>query len=376
MAQTKDFYAVLGVPSTATQDEIKKAFRKLAKKYHPDANSSDAKAAERFKEISEANNVLGDVEKRKQYDEMRRLGAFSGFGFGGGGSPRSGARPGQSGAGPNINFQDFDIGGLGGLGDLFGSIFGGGARGGGRPSGPQRGQNVETVLDIPFRTAARGGKVPVELEVNEECPTCHGSGGAPGSTMKICPECSGRGVVSFGQGGFAVNRPCPVCLGRGQVPSEVCPTCNGTGEVRTRKKVLITVPAGVDTGSKIRLKGQGGKGSGNGPPGDLLITFNVKPDRFYKREGLDVIASLPINIAQATLGSKISVNTLDGKKVLIRIPPGTPSGKRFRVRGQGIQKADQKGDLIVEVKIETPEKLSEEQERMMREFAEAGGLKY
>jgi molecular chaperone DnaJ len=183
-------------------------------------------------------------------------------------------------------------------------------------------------------------------------------------------------VVSFGQGGFAVNRPCPVCLGRGQVPSQVCPTCNGTGEVRTRKKVLITVPAGVDSGSKIRLKGQGGKGSGNGPPGDLLITFNVKPDRFYKREGLDVIASLPINIAQATLGSKISVNTLDGKKVLIRIPPGTPSGKRFRVRGQGIQKGDQKGDLIVEVKIETPEKLSEEQERMMREFAEAGGLKY
>lgn len=378
MAQTKDFYAVLGVPSTATQDEIKKAFRKLAKKYHPDANSSDAKAAERFKEISEANNVLGDVEKRKQYDEMRRLGAFSGFGgFGGGGSPRSGSRAGQTGANPNINFQDFDIGGLGGLGDLFGSIFGGGgARGGGRPSGPQRGQNVETVLDIPFRTAARGGKVPVELEVNEECSTCHGSGGAPGSTMKICPECSGRGVVSFGQGGFAVNRPCPVCLGRGQVPSEVCPTCNGTGEVRTRKKVLITVPAGVDSGSKIRLKGQGGKGSANGPPGDLLITFNVKPDRFYKREGLDVIAALPINIAQATLGSKISVNTLDGKKVLIRIPPGTPSGKRFRVRGQGIQKGDQKGDLIVEVKIETPEKLSEEQERMMREFAEAGGLKY
>src|SRR6478672_9612173 len=379
MAQTKDFYAVLGVPSTATQDEIKKAFRKLAKKYHPDANANDAKAAERFKEISEANNVLSDAEKRKQYDEMRRLGAFGGFGgFGGGGGPtRSSSRPGAaSGGGPNINFQDFDIGGLGGLGDLFGSIFGGGARGGGRPSGPQRGQNVETALDIPFRTAARGGKVSVDLEVNEECPTCHGSGGAPGATMKICPECNGRGVVSFGQGGFAVNRPCPVCLGRGQVPSQPCPTCNGAGEVRTRKKVVITVPPGVDTGSKIRLKGQGGKGSGNGPPGDLLITFNVLPDKFYQRDGLDVIAVLPINIAQATLGSKVSVKTLDGKKVLIRIPPGTPSGKRFRVRGQGIQKADKKGDLIVEVRIETPEKLSEEQQRMMREFAEAGGLKY
>jgi len=380
MAQTKDFYAVLGVPSTATQDEIKKAYRKLAKKYHPDANSNDAKAGERFKEISEANTVLSDVEKRKQYDDMRRLGAFGGFGgFGGGtGSPRSSSRPGQSAGGgaSNINFQDFDIGGLGGLGDLFGSIFGGGARGAGRPSGPQRGQNVEAALDIPFRTAARGGKVPVELEVNEECPTCHGSGGAPGSTMKTCPECNGRGVVSFGQGGFAVNRPCPVCLGRGQVPSQPCPTCSGAGEVRARKKVMINVPPGVDTGSKIRLKGQGGKGSGNGPPGDLVITFNVQPDKFYQRDGLDVIATVPINIAQATLGSKISVKTLDGKKVLIKIPPGTASGKRFRVRGQGIQKADKKGDLIVEVRIETPEKLTEEQERMMREFAEAGGLKY
>jgi len=377
MAQTKDFYAVLGVPSTATQDEIKKSYRKLAKKYHPDANASDPKAGEKFKEISEANTVLGDVEKRKQYDEMRRLGAFDGFGYGGGGSQRSSSQRGAPGGGAsNINFQDFDIGGLGGLGDLFGSIFGGGARGGGRPSGPQRGENIEALLDIPFRTAARGGRVPVDLEVNEECPTCHGSGGAPGATMKTCPECSGRGVVSFGQGGFAVNRPCPVCLGRGQVPSQPCPTCNGGGEVRTRKKVLITVPAGVDKGSKIRLKGQGGKGSGNGPPGDLLITFNVKPDKFYQRDGLDIIATVPINIAQATLGSKISVKTLDGKKVLIKIPPGTASGKRFRVRGQGIQKGEKRGDLIVEVKIETPEKLSEEQERMMREFAEAGGLKY
>jgi molecular chaperone DnaJ len=379
MAQTKDFYAVLGVPSTATQDEIKKAYRKLAKKYHPDANASDPKAAERFKEISEANNVLGDAEKRKQYDDMRRLGAFDGFGFGGGGSSaRRGPsqRPGStSGANPNINYQDFDIGGLGGLGDLFGSIFGN-ARNQAKPSGPQRGQNIETSLEIPFRTAARGGKVPVELEVNEECGTCHGSGAAPGAAMKTCPECSGRGVVSFGQGGFAVNRPCPMCLGRGQVPSQPCPTCNGSGEVRTRKKVLITVPPGVDSGSKIRLKGQGGKGSSNGPPGDLLITFNVQPDKFYQREGLDVIATLPLNIAQATLGSKVSVNTLDGKKVVIRIPAGTASGKRFRVRGQGIQKGNEHGDLIVEVRIEAPEKLSEEQERIMKEFAAAGGMKY
>ncbi|MEO5589826.1 MAG: DnaJ domain-containing protein, partial [Gemmatimonadaceae bacterium] len=289
MAQTKDFYAVLGVASTATQDEIKKSYRKLAKKYHPDANSGDAKAADRFKEISEANNVLGNAEKRKQYDEMRRLGAFDNMGFGGrGGGYRNPSPRGQSAGGggaSNVNFQDFDIGGLGGLGDLFGSIFGN-ARGQARPSGPQRGQNIETSLDIPFRTAAKGGKVPVDLEVNEECGTCHGNGAAPGASVRICPECSGRGVVSFGQGGFAVNRPCPMCLGRGQIPSLPCPTCKGNGEVRTRKKVLITVPPGVDSGSRIRLKGQGGKGSANGPPGDLLITFNALADRFYQREGL------------------------------------------------------------------------------------------
>ena len=383
MAQTKDFYAVLGVGSNASQDEIKKAYRKLAKKFHPDANASDAKAAERFKEISEANNVLGDPAKRKQYDEMRRLGAFDGGGFGGFGGARAargaGARGGAGGGGgaQSINFEDFDIGGLGGLGDLFSSMFGGGeARQSSRPRGPEKGQTIEANLDIPFRTAARGGKVPIELEVSEECSTCHGSGAAPGAQLKTCPECNGRGVISFGQGGFAVNRPCPVCLGKGQVPTEPCPTCHGSGEVRVRRKVLVNVPPGVDTGSKIRLKGQGGKGNANGPPGDLVITFNVLADKFYKRDGLDVIATVPLNIAQATLGTKISVRTLDGKKVAIKIPPGTPSGKRFRVRGQGIQKGDKKGDLIVEVSIQVPEKLSEEQERMMKEFAEAGGMKY
>jgi len=383
MAQTKDFYAVLGVGSNASQDEIKKAYRKLAKKFHPDANASDPKAAERFKEISEANNVLGDTAKRKQYDEMRRLGAFDGGGFGGFGGGRStrgaGARGGAGGGGgaQSINFEDFDIGGLGGLGDLFSSMFGGGeARQSARPRGPEKGQTIEANLEIPFRTAARGGKVPIELEVSEECSTCHGSGAAPGAQLKTCPECNGRGVISFGQGGFAVNRPCPVCLGKGQVPTEPCPTCHGSGEIRARRKVLVNVPPGVDTASKIRLKGQGGKGNANGPPGDLVITFNVLPDKFYKRDGLDVIATVPLNIAQATLGTKISVRTLDGKKVAIKIPPGTPSGKRFRVRGQGIQKGDKKGDLIVEVSIQVPEKLSEEQERMMKEFAEAGGMKY
>jgi molecular chaperone DnaJ len=379
MAQNKDFYAVLGVSASATQDDIKKQYRKLAARYHPDKNPNDPKAADRFKEISEAYQVLGDAERRKQYDQMRQLGAFGGFG-----GARPGARPGGAGTaaggfpgGGNFRFEDFDIGGLGGLGDIFSSMFGGSTgTTKARSRGPERGQDVEMQLTVPFRTAALGDKVPVEIEVNEECPTCHGSGAAPGAKMQTCPECNGRGTISFGQGGFAVQRPCPMCLGRGQVPTERCPTCGGAGEVRTRKKILITVPAGTDSGTRIRLKGQGGRGQHNGPPGDLVINFQVEPDRFFRREGLDVIAPVPINIAQATLGSRISVRTLDGKRVAIRIPPGTANGKRFRVRGQGIQKDSEKGDLIVQVDVQVPDKLTEDQERAMREFAEAGGMKY
>jgi molecular chaperone DnaJ len=380
MAQ-QDYYAVLGVPASATQDEIKKSYRKLAAKHHPDKNPNDPKAADTFKGISEAYQTLGDAEKRKQYDEMRRLGAFGGFG---GAGARGGARAGTYGApggmggqSGNVRFEDFDIGGLGGLGDIFSSMFGSGARGnttgasGARARGPQRGQDIEASLEIPFRTAALGGKVPVELDVTEECPTCHGSGAAPGAQLVTCSECGGRGTISFGQGGFAVQRPCPVCLGRGMVPTAPCPTCNGTGEVRTRKKVVITVPPGVDEGTKIRLKGQGAKGPKGGPSGDLLITFHVKPDRFYRREGLDLIAPVKINIAQATLGSKISVKTLDGKKVAVKIPPGTTSGKRFRIPGLGIERDGRRGDLIVEVEVTVPEKLTKEQEEAMKKFAEA-----
>jgi molecular chaperone DnaJ len=379
MAQ-QDYYAVLGVPASATQDEIKKQYRKLAAKHHPDKNPNDPKAADTFKAISEAYQTLGDADKRKQYDQMRQLGAFGGIS---GASRGAGTRGpgGPSAGGPNVRFDEFDLGGFGGgLGDIFNSMFGGaGARPGAtgaRARGPQRGQDVESTLEIPFRTAALGGKVPVELDLNEECGTCHGTGAAPGAKMVTCEECKGRGTISFGQGGFAVNRPCPVCLGRGQVPTERCPTCAGAGEVRTRRKVSITVPAGVDTGTKIRLKGQGGKGTKNGPPGDLLITFTVTADRFYKREGLDLIAPVPINIAQATLGSRVSVKTLDGTKVAIRIPAGTASGKRFRVRGQGIEKDGTKGDLIVQVEVAVPEKLTPEQEEAMKAFAEAGGMKY
>ncbi|GAC1647213.1 MAG: molecular chaperone DnaJ [Gemmatimonadaceae bacterium] len=372
MPQTKDYYAVLGVPASAAPDAIKKQYRKLAKKYHPDSNASDPKAAERFKEVSEAYQVIGDAEKRKQYDQMRQLGAFGAYGNGGPGGRNFGAGPGTS-YGP-AGAVDFDIGGIGGLGDLFSSMFGGG-RTPGRP-GPERGQDVEASLDVPFRTAALGGRVSIDLEVTEECGTCHGSGGAPGSKLQTCPECKGRGVISFGQGGFAVNRPCPVCLGKGQVPSERCPTCAGVGEVRARKKIAISVPPGTDEGSRLRLRGQGGRGPSGGAPGDLVISFHVQPDRFYRREGLDVIAPIAVNIAQATLGSKVSVKTVDGTKVAIKIPPGTPPGKRFRVPLRGIAKEGRTGDLIVEIAITVPEKLSADQEKAMREFADAGGLKY
>lgn len=382
MANSKDYYAVLGVASSATADELKKAYRRLAKQYHPDANQNDPKATERFKEISEAYNVLGDAEQRKQYDDMRRLGAFGGMGSRPSGASRpggfGGTRPGQPGAG---TFNDFDVGGIGGLGDLFSSMFGGGAAGGAagarsRNKAPERGQSVEKTVDVPFRTAATGGKVPIELEVNEECGTCRGNGAAPGASIKTCAECGGRGVISFGQGSFAVNRPCPVCVGRGQIPSERCPTCSGSGEQRAKRTVLIAVPAGAESGTKVRLRGQGGKGAAGGQAGDLVITFEVQPDRFYRRDGLDLIATVPINIAQATLGSKVSVKTIDGKKVALKIPAGTSAGKRFRIAGQGIDKEGRKGDLLVEITITVPETLSDAQEKAMREFAEASGLKF
>jgi DnaJ-class molecular chaperone len=299
MAQ-QDFYAVLGVPSGATADEIKKQYRRLAKQFHPDTNKDDAKAADRFKEISEAYTVLGDAEQRKQYDEMRRLGAYDPF--------AARARP----RGPRM--EDVDVGNLGGFGDLFGTIFGNARQQ--RPMGPEQGQSVETTLEVPFKVAALGGKLPITLDLS------------------------------------------------------------AAGANRTRKKVLITVPAGTESGSKIRLKGQGGPGVRGGPNGDLLITVHVKPDPDYERDGLDVIQRYRINLAQATLGSKVNVQTLDDKTITLTLPAGTPSGKRFRVRGQGIEKDGQRGDLLVEIQLAVPESLTAEQRKLMEQFATAAGLAY
>ncbi len=372
---TKDLYKLLGVAENASADEIKKAYRKLAKKYHPDANPNDASAADRFKEISEAYSVISDADKRKQYDQMRKFGAFGGFGAPGGGRG-PGARPGPStGATGGFSFEDLSGGGIG---DIFSSIFDFGKRrgAGGRQQGPQRGQTIEYAVEVPFTVAARGGKLTITIPVNETCPTCTGSGAAPGTAPTTCPECRGSGSVTFGQGGFAVSRPCPACYGRGTIPTDPCPTCHGQGHVRQQKQIQITVPAGVDTGSKLRLSGQGEPGAAGGARGDLIVTFRVQPHRFFSREGLDVHCTVPINLAQATLGSRIRVKTVDGKQVVLRIPPGTQSGTRFRVKGQGIEKEGQRGDQFVRVNVAVPEKLDEREESLMREFARAADLKY
>jgi molecular chaperone DnaJ len=299
---------------------------------------------------------------------MRKLGAFDFTGRSSGRSGR-GAGGGAQQSGPSETFDFGDFGSMG-LGDIFSSIFG---RRGGEAEEP-RGHTLETVLEIPFRTAALGGKVPVTLPVNGACPTCGGSGAAAGATVSTCPECKGRGTISFGQGGFAVNRPCPMCRGRGKVPSEKCPTCDGAGAVRTEKTVMITVPPGTETGTTVRLKGQGEPGESGGKPGDLLVTFEVQADRFFTRDGLDVVCRVPINLAQAVLGTKVKVRTIDGKKIVLTVPAGTQSGKRFRVKGQGISKNARTGDQLVEIEVRMPEHLAPEQEELFRKFAESAGL--
>jgi molecular chaperone DnaJ len=359
MPATRDYYQVLGVGEKASAAEIKKAYRRLAKQYHPDANPDNPKAAERFKEISEAHAVLSDKERRKKYDAMRRLGAFA---------PRGGAR-GPSSA-PRMEDLDFGgFGGLGGLGDLFSSIFG-------KKREERGGETVDVTVSVPFRVAGLGGQVTVTVPTTDACPTCGGSGAAPGASVSTCGECQGRGTVTFGQGGFAVSRPCPACRGRGKVASKPCSTCAGAGEVRTERKLLVTVPAGTDSGTRVRLKGQGGRAPKGTPAGDLVITFQIEPDRFFRRDGLNLLCTVPINVAQAMLGSRLRVRTLDGKRVVLRIPAGTQSGRKFRIKGQGIEKNGRRGDQLVEVQIVVPEGLTPEAQQLARDFAERAGLRY
>jgi molecular chaperone DnaJ len=366
--RAKDYYKTLGVAENASPDDIKKAYRTLAKQYHPDANPDNPGATERFKQISEAHRVLADPAQRKKYDQMRRFGGLGGFGAGapGAGTGPAGAR----------GFRFEDLSDIGGLGDIFSSIFEFGKRGAARKEGPTRGRNVEYLVEIPLKTAARGGKIRVTVPITEECAVCSGTGAAAGSRLNKCAECDGNGTVTFGQGSFAVSRPCPACMGRGEVPEEPCSACGGGGEVRTRKKISVNVPSGVEDGSKLRLSGQGERGPGGGPSGDLIIRFRVKEDRFFTREGLDLVCEVPINVAQAILGSRIRVRTIDEKKVVLKVPPGTQSGTTFRVRGHGVEKGDTRGDQLVIAKVETPDHLSDEGRQAAERLASTEGLKY
>jgi molecular chaperone DnaJ len=362
---SQDFYQVLGVPESATPPEIKKAYRRLAKQYHPDANPNNPEAAERFKAISEAHSVLSDADKRKQYDQMRKLGAFDGFRRQSTGGARRSGGP-EAGA-EEFNFQDMS--GYG-LGDIFSSIFGRGRR------EDNRGETMEAVVEVPFRVAALGGKIPITLPITESCSACHGSGAAPGAKLNTCPECKGRGTVTFGQGGFAVSRPCPQCRGKGKIPTEPCPVCHGAGEVRTQKQIMITVPSATETGHRVRLKGQGEAGRAGAQAGDLIITFQVQEDRFFHRDGLNLICEVPINMIQATLGTRLRVRTLDGQKVVLKIPPGTQPGRKFRVKGLGLEKNGQKGDQLVQIQVTVPEKMPPEAEAKLKEFADTAGIKF
>lgn len=381
---TRDYYDILGVSEDASQEEIKKAYRKLAKKYHPDRNPDAPDAEERFKEISEAHRVLSDPEQRQQYDRMRQYGGFPGGGPGGSGAaggpgPRSGG-PGGGGAG----FSFEDLGDMGGFGDIFSSIFGGGRSRGGRTtsgarararqgdSGRQQRRPVERTVEIPLRVAARGGSVTVRVPVTEACATCAGSGAAPGADLRTCQRCEGRGTVTFGQGGFSVSRPCPECLGEGRIPSEACPSCGGRGEVRQRRTLDVKIPPGVESGARMRLSGSGRRDSG----GSVLIELQVRDDPFFTRRGLDLVCEVPLNVAQAVLGSRIRVRTVDNQKVEIKIPPGTESGTTFRIPDQGVHRGARKGDQLVKVKIRVPEELSDRGRETFEEFAEAEGLRH
>jgi len=353
----KDFYKVLGVPKDASAADIKKAYRKLAQKLHPDANPGDKTAEERFKEVGRAYGVLSDPKKRTEYDEARRLlgaGAFGG-GFPGGGFP--GGFPG----GTRVRVED-----LGGLGDLFGNLFGGG-RG---QTAARRGRDVESEVTLGFEEAVRGATIPLQLRGPAPCHTCHGSGAKPGTLPRPCPTCNGRGTVTRDQGLFGLSSPCPTCQGRGSVIDDPCPTCKGRGsEIRTRE-LRVRIPVGVSDGATIRLKSQGEPGQAGAPAGDLIVQVHVSPHPLFGRSGQDLTITVPVTFAEAALGTELKVPTLDGP-ITLKVPPGTQNGRTFRVRGRGVPGAGRKhaGDLLVSLEVAVPEKLSRKERELLREFA-------
>ena len=363
----KDYYKVLGVPEAASQKEITKAYRKLARELHPDANPDDATAEERFKEVSAAYDVLGDESKRKEYDEVRRMGPVGG-GFGGGGF-----RPPPPGGGGFQGFSQEDLGDLGGLfGNLFRQQRGGPAGpGAGRGPGPQRGDDLEAELTMSFRDAARGLTTSVSLVSDAACHVCNGTGSKPDRPPKICPTCGGRGVQEENQGLFSFSSPCPTCGGKGVVVVDPCDACRGSGVERRTRQVKVRIPAGVDDDQTIRLKGRGGPGRNGGPPGDLFVRVHVTPDEVFGRRGRDLTVSVPVTFPEAVLGTKLSVPTLDGEPVTIKVPAGTPGGKVLRVRGRGIPSAKGAGDLLVSVDVVVPTSLTDEQRSAVEALAAA-----
>lgn len=353
----KDYYAILGVPDTASAKEITKAYRKLARELHPDKNPGDSGAEERFKAVSGAYDVLGDDTRRSEYDEVRRLGPVGSPGGGPGG----------------FSFNVNDMAG-GGVGDLLGQMFGRSRAGrGGAASGvgPRRGADVNAELTLEFVDAARGMTTTLHLTSDAQCSTCDGSGAKPGTSPKLCPQCGGRGVVDDNQGMFSFSTPCRRCAGVGTVVEDPCPTCRGSGIEKRAREVQARIPAGVSDGQTIRLKGRGAPGRNGGPPGDLLVTIHVGPHPRFGRSGDDLTVRVPISFAQAVLGADIAVATLDGPDVTLRIRPGTQPGSRHRVKGRGIAGKQRTGDLIVTVDVVVPTELSDAERVAVEQLAAA-----
>jgi molecular chaperone DnaJ len=380
MAQ-KDYYQILGVSEKATPEEIKKAYRKLAKKYHPDSNPDDSQAADKFKEVNEANEVLSDSKKRKQYDDLRHF-AHAGYGAGG---FRQGfdindilsqfARRG-GGGGRTQTYTFDDLGGLGGLGDIFSNIFDRGGRFRQQRYGPQKGQDLHAEVEVPFDVALKGGSTVLTVAKEDACDRCGGSGAEPGSKVEPCPQCGGSGMISVSQGGFAVSRPCPRCYGRGETVSQPCTRCGGTGQIAAHKRISVKIPKGIADGKHIRLRGQGQPGASGGPPGDLIIKVRVAPHRFFKRKGANVYCDVAINLAQAVLGTKLRIRTLDDKRALLKVPPGTQPGTTFRLKGLGVDTGTKVGDQLVTVSVQIPENLEPEDQKLFQRFAESVNLKH
>ncbi|MFL6025507.1 MAG: molecular chaperone DnaJ [Friedmanniella sp.] len=367
----KDFYKVLGVTKDAKPEDIKKAYRKLARENHPDQNPGNPEAERRFKEISEANDVLSSESKRKEYDEARKLFGGGGFRF-----PRSGG--GASSGGPSVD-DLFRQAGDTNFSDLFGGLFNG--AGGTRTArtsasrGPRRGSDVEGEVTVDFVQAIEGVTVGMQMVSDAACPECHGTGAKAGTVPHVCPTCEGSGMQTSTSGGvFAVTEPCRDCRGRGMVVDDPCPVCHGSGRGKSTRTMQVRIPAGVTDGSRIRLKGKGGTGENGGAPGDLYVVVHVRPHPVFGRKGDNLTLTAPVTFNEAALGAEIEVPTLNGTPVTLRIPAGTPNGRTFRVRGKGVTKRDgSKGDLLVSVEVTVPEALNEQAREALSSYAEAVG---